>query len=186
MLVEPHHDLGLARLGDRSRRDQPPPQLNWHEQAAELRLSLLAQLASWQVTDVHHVGSTAVPGLAAKPILDLMAATADLDDAEMIATQLQHSGWHYVPPELDAQPWRRFFVHVVDDRRHAHLHLMQLSTPRWQQQLTFRDRLRDDADLREQYGNLKQELARTHSADREAYSHAKTAFITKVIGERSE
>jgi GrpB-like predicted nucleotidyltransferase (UPF0157 family) len=162
------------------------PDPNWQEQAAELKLSLLAQLAPWQVTDIHHVGSTAVPGLPAKPILDLMAGIDDLEKAAQIADAIRHSDWHYVPPELDGQPWRRFFVHVVDDRRHAHLHLMQPSTPRWQQQLTFRDRLRDEVELREQYGKLKEKLAKTHSADREAYSQAKTAFITKAISQRRQ
>ncbi len=158
-------------------------QPDWPEQAATLRTSLLQQLAPWHITELHHVGSTAVPGLAAKPILDLMAATEDLGQAAEIAATLARTGWHYVPPELDGRPWRRFFVHVVGNHRHAHLQLMQPSTPRWQQQLDFRDRLRQSPVLRRQYQELKVQLASTYHDDREAYSQAKTAFVTKVVTE---
>jgi len=57
-----------------------------------------------------NVGSTAVPGLAAKPILDLQAAVADLACAPRIAAVVAPTGWHHVPPVLDRRPWRRFFV----------------------------------------------------------------------------
>jgi GrpB-like predicted nucleotidyltransferase (UPF0157 family) len=72
---------------------------------------LLVVLAPWLVDGVEHVGSTAVPGLAAKPIIDLMASVRDLDAvAEQAREPLWDDGWWYVPPELDNRPWRRFFV----------------------------------------------------------------------------
>lgn len=64
-----------------------------------------------------------MPGLAAKPIIDLQAAVTDLDDAEPIASVRGPHNWHYLAPQLDERPWRRFFVKVVGGRRIAHLHI---------------------------------------------------------------
>lgn len=157
------------------------PDPDWPRQAAELREQLGGLLGRWLTTDIQHVGSTAVPGLAAKPILDLMAGVADLDQAPEIAVALAGHGWHYVPPELDARPARRHFVHVVGGHRHAHLHLMQPGTADWQRHLDFRDRLRDDPGLRDAYAALKQRLAVVHADDREAYTEAKSAFIAGAL-----
>jgi GrpB-like predicted nucleotidyltransferase (UPF0157 family) len=157
------------------------PDPAWAVQAAELRAQLAGPLDRLQLADIHHVGSTAVPGLAAKPILDLMAGCTELDRAPEIAAALAGSGWHYVPPELDEQPYRRFFVHVVDGHRHAHLQLMRPDTERWQRQLDFRDRLRADAGLRDEYAALKRRLAGVHADDREAYTQAKAGFINRAL-----
>nr|WP_307658470.1 GrpB family protein [Nocardia ignorata] len=79
---------------------------------AEVECEELADLlAPWLVEGVEHVGSTAVPGLAAKPIVDVMASVSDLDIAvEEASERLAVARWCYVPPELDRRPWRRFFV----------------------------------------------------------------------------
>src|SRR6266540_3821404 len=99
---------------------------------------LLVLLAPWLVDDVQHVGSTAVPGLPAKPIVDLMAGVGSLEDAPEIARVLAPHDWRFVPPELDARPWERFFVKVAADRRVAHLHLLDPASPRWAERLRFR------------------------------------------------
>jgi GrpB-like predicted nucleotidyltransferase (UPF0157 family) len=158
------------------------PDPGWAGQAAELRAQLGGLLTRWQVSDIQHIGSTAVPGLAAKPILDLMAGCTDLDRAPEIAAALAGHGWHYVPPELDEQPHRRFFVHVVDGHRHAHLHLIRPGTEHWQRHLAFRDRLRADQELRDEYAALKRRLAAAHASDRETYTQAKSGFIGQALG----
>ena len=157
------------------------PDPGWAGQAAELRAQLGGLLDRWQISDIQHVGSTAVPGLAAKPILDLMAGCTDLDQAPEIAEALAGHGWHHVPRELDEQPHRRFFVHVVDGHRHAHLHLMQPGSADWQRHLEFRDRLRADPALRDEYAALKRRLAAAHVGDREAYTEAKADFIEQAL-----
>ncbi len=157
------------------------PDPDWPRQAAELREQLGGLLGRWLTTDIEHVGSTAVAGLAAKPILDLMAGLADLDRAPEIAAALAGHGWHYVPPELDTRPYRRHFVHVVGGHRHAHLHLMRPGTADWQRHLDFRDRLRSDPALRDAYAALKQRLAAVHANDREAYTEAKSTFIATAL-----
>lgn len=155
----------------------------WPARAAALIAGLEARLAPWLRGGVHHVGSTAVPGLAAKPILDLMAGVAALDSPAVAA--LVGAGWHLVPPELDARPWRRLLVEVTGGRRSAHLHLMIAGSDRWLEQLRFRDRLRASPGLRAEYAALKRRLAGQHRGDREAYSRAKAAFVARHSAPRS-
>jgi GrpB-like predicted nucleotidyltransferase (UPF0157 family) len=155
------------------------------ELASAERARLAVVLAPWLVDGVEHVGSTAVTGLAAKPIIDLMASVRDLDAvAEQARAPLWDDGWWYVPPELDNRPWRRFFVKPDSSGEHrfAHLHLIAAGHPRWAEQIAFRDALRRDDDLARRYGDLKRRLAAEHAADREAYTDAKGEFVRDALG----
>jgi GrpB-like predicted nucleotidyltransferase (UPF0157 family) len=148
--------------------------------AAELRPALAPRLLS----PIEHVGSTSVPGLPAKPVIDLMALVSELDRAaEITAAALGTTGWRYVPPEFDGRPFRRFLARVSSDDRHrlAHLHLMAPGAARWDQQLAFRDALRADPALRDEYAAVKSGLARAHAADRERYTDEKATFVLKVL-----
>jgi GrpB-like predicted nucleotidyltransferase (UPF0157 family) len=115
------------------------PDVAWQELGDRECLLLEANLGTWLVAPIEHVGSTAVANLAAKRILDFQTAVTYLDWAADIAIALAPAGWHYVPPELDARAWRRFLVKVAQGRRVAHLHVMLLNNPRWRQELAFRD-----------------------------------------------
>lgn len=168
----------------RERVEVHPPDEAWQQRGEQLRRRLHADLNTWLVAPVEHVGSTAVPGLPAKPVLDLQAAVTDLACAPEVADVLAPGGWNYVPPELDERAWRRFFVQVVQGRRTAHLHLMPRDSTRWAEQLRFRDALRADPALRHRYATLKEELANQYSTDREAYSAAKSDFVRAVLAER--
>ncbi|HEX4089634.1 MAG TPA: GrpB family protein [Trebonia sp.] len=157
------------------------------EQAETERARLAEILAPWLADGVEHVGSTSVPGLAAKPIIDLMASARDLDAVvDQAGERLWAAGWHYVPPRLDGRPWRRFFVKPdpSGQRRYAHLHLIEAGHPRWSEQIAFRDALRDDAGLAGRYGALKRRLAAEHPDDREAYTEAKGEFVAAALGHR--
>ncbi|MFC3689273.1 GrpB family protein [Aquipuribacter hungaricus] len=157
------------------------PQEAWQRRGERLCMQLDVALAPWLESPVAHVGSTAVPGLAAKPILDVQAAVLDLGCAELIARVLAPAGWHLVPAELDARPYRRFLVLVVDGHRAAHLHLLLAGSARWSEQLAFRDQLRADPTLVRRYAELKQALAAEHADDREAYTAEKADFIRDVL-----
>jgi GrpB-like predicted nucleotidyltransferase (UPF0157 family) len=156
------------------------------ELASTEKARLIVVLTPWLVDGVEHVGSTAVPGLAAKPTIDLMASVRDLDAVVLQAGQpLSADGWCYVPPELDSGgSWRRFFVKPDQSGQHryAHLHLIAAGHPRWAQQIAFRDALRRDDDLAGRYADLKRRLATEHAADREAYTDAKGEFVRDVLG----
>jgi GrpB-like predicted nucleotidyltransferase (UPF0157 family) len=139
-------------------------------------------LQPWLTGDIEHVGSTAIPGLPAKPIIDLQGPGRESrhrrrDRAPVIAPH----HWHYVPPELDQRSYRRFVVKVLNDHRVAHLHLMTTDSRRRHQQLTFRDALRADPILVTAYGQLKIQLARDHHDNREAYTAGKRLFVYDVL-----
>ena len=145
-------------------------------------------LVEWLSGSVVHVGSTAVPGLAAKPIIDLQAVA--LEPASAIATAqdaLVASSWLFVPRELGQRAWRWFLVRadVAGQHRLAHLHLMRPDEPRWHRQLAFRDGLRADPALAREYAQLKIDAASEHAHDREAYTEAKSAFVRHVLDRSS-
>jgi GrpB-like predicted nucleotidyltransferase (UPF0157 family) len=156
----------------------------WADRARAEQARLAGLLAPWLTGAVEHVGSTAVPGLAAKPVVDLMAPVRDLAQLDGPGTErLTADGWCYVPPELDERSWRRFFVKpdAAGQHRIAHLHVIPAGHPRWAQQLAFRDALRGDAGLADRYADLKRALARAHGDDREAYSAGKAEFVAAVL-----
>ena len=163
-------------------RAHDPRLIEWAEIE---RARLVVVLTPWLVDGVEHVGSTAVPGLAAKPIIDLMASVRDVDELiDQAGAALWDAGWWYVPPELDNRSWRRFFVKPDESGQHryAHLHVIAAGHPRWAEQLAFRDALRRDDELARRYGDLKRRLAAEHAEDREAYTEAKGEFVRDALG----
>lgn len=120
-----------------------------------------------------HVGSTAVPGLAAKPILDLAAGRRSEISAEIYIPVLEAAG--YIYRGNGGLPGREFFRR--GEPRSHHLHLVEYSGWHWQRYLGFRDALRADATLRDAYAALKRELAAQYPRDREAYIEGKTTFV---------
>jgi len=161
-----------------------PPDPSWQEKAQQQRQQLLRLLSPFGVHNIQHIGSTSVPDLPAKPILDLAAEIPAFDSIDDIAGILRPFDWHYVPPELDQRPERRFFIKVHDNKRAAHLHFMLTGSKKWQEQLSFRDSLTQNPLLKEQYTTLKMELAKQHGNDREAYTEAKSDFITRALAPR--
>ncbi|WP_370568632.1 GrpB family protein [Fictibacillus sp. 26RED30] len=157
------------------------PDSNWKEKGIREREDLANLLSAFGVNQVEHIGSTSILNLPAKPIIDLMATIPSLEFINRIAEKLNAHDWHYVPPELDKQPWRRFFVKVEHDKRVAHLHLMLEGEERWDQLLTFRDKLRANPHLVNEYAVLKSHLAQDYNNDRERYTEGKTEFINKVL-----
>jgi GrpB-like predicted nucleotidyltransferase (UPF0157 family) len=159
----------------------------WAVRAEAERTRLTDLLAPWLVDGIEHIGSTAVPGLAAKPIVDLAASVTDLDTAAAgAAERLAADGWSYVPPTLDGRPWRRFYVKpdATGQRREAHLHLIQAGHERWTDQIRFRDALRSDSNRAQQYEDLKRQLSQDSGHDREAYTEGKAVFVASVLAER--
>lgn len=129
--------------------------------------------------EIHHFGSTAVPGLAAKPVIDMIALVDDLD-AHIAA--LTTSGGYQFPRAFNATlAHRRFLCYPSATVRTHHLHLVD-QTVELERRLRFRDRLRADAALAEEYATLKRALAERHREDREAYTEAKAEFIRANLG----
>ena len=144
------------------------------EEAARLRAGLGGRILS-----VEHVGSTSVPGMDAKPILDLMAGVESLAAAEALLPALRELGYEHKPdPGI---PERIYLVRGPAERRTHHLSLAEPASAFWRQQLRFRDRLRADPALAAEYARLKHALAARHPADRLAYGAGKQPFIDAAI-----
>jgi GrpB-like predicted nucleotidyltransferase (UPF0157 family) len=126
---------------------------------------------------LEHTGSTAVPGLAAKPILDILAGYPEGAVVEEYITVLTKA--EYVHRGEQGIPGREFFRR--GDPRAYHVHLAAIDSPFWRDHLAFRDRLRADNALRDAYASLKHDLAARYPRDREAYIEAKGSFVRDVL-----
>ena len=152
----------------------------WVARFAAERDRLLTLFAPGAVR-IEHVGSTSVPGLAAKPVVDVMLGVPRLADLERRIPALEAQGWVYVPEHEAVFPERRFLARPRTPPRSHHLHAVELGTPFWNDHLAFRDRLRAHPDEAAAYGRLKAKLATRHRNDRMAYTEAKTGFIAGVL-----
>jgi GrpB-like predicted nucleotidyltransferase (UPF0157 family) len=129
---------------------------------------------------IEHVGSTAVPGLVAKPVLDIAIAVSSEADADACIAPLETLGYEHRGPHGD-DPRRRYYVRDVDGRRVAHVHLYVLPAPAWNAKLAFRDALRADPALAAAYAAEKWRIARAVGWDKAAYSLAKAPFVEGVL-----
>lgn len=155
---------------------------DWAVRFEQERVVLERLLAPWLSDGVHHIGSTSVPGLAAKPILDMMAGIADLAAARPAVALLEGHGWVHAPHRPEAY----WFYRPPDSVGHEHTHNLHLTRPGsalWRERLAFRDALRADPALREEYQALKLLLARVHGDDGTAYTADKRAFVARVLAQ---
>jgi GrpB-like predicted nucleotidyltransferase (UPF0157 family) len=139
---------------------------------------LRAALGPWLVAEVEHVGSTAVIGLSAKPVIDIMAPVRDLESSRHAIAAAESVGYCYYPYKPDEMHW---FCKPSPAVRTHHLHLIPWRSPLWNERLAFRDALRENSALAEQYETVKFELAARYPNDREAYTQAKGPFIASVL-----
>ena len=130
---------------------------------------------------VEHIGSTAVPGLGAKPILDIMIGVSALAEAEARVGQLAWLGYEYAPESEREVPQRRYFQQRIDGRRVSHLHCVVQGSEGWRRGIAFRDALRSDPATAGEYLALKKSLAARHGTDRVGYAAAKGPFIESVL-----
>jgi GrpB-like predicted nucleotidyltransferase (UPF0157 family) len=141
-----------------------------------------AALDSGQVLGIEHFGSTAVPGLAAKPIIDILIAVGSLKRAK--ATMIEPIlALGYVYWAENPKRDRMFFVKGMPpygERRTHHIHITGLDGEMWCRRLPFRDHLRANPDEARRYEALKYDLARRYPTDRDGYSEAKTDYVEGV------
>jgi len=152
----------------------------WPARFAEERERLLG-LGPDLFIDVQHIGSTAVPGLTAKPIIDLLAGVASMAVARGLAERV--AGWGYTgSAEFNATlAERQWFMRHANGHCTHHLHVVVHGGPAWQDRLRFRDVLCADPGVAARYAALKQQLAQAHATDREAYTQAKETFVRRVL-----
>jgi GrpB-like predicted nucleotidyltransferase (UPF0157 family) len=152
----------------------------WPERFELERARLEQALAPWLEGGVHHIGSTAIPGLAAKPIIDIIAGVRDLDEARASFQPLGALSYVHTPHRPGvahhfSKPSAR-----LDEVTHG-LHLTEQGSDLWNERLAFRDALRRDPDLTREYEELKLRLAREHRNDVSAYTAAKREFVGGIL-----
>jgi len=147
-------------------------------EAARLRAALDPGL----VAGIEHFGSTAVPGLAAKPIIDILVAVTSL--ATAMATMVEPiKALGYAYWAENPKPDRMFFVKGMPpygERRTHHVHITQPDGEMWRRRLPFRDYLRANPDEARRYETLKRDLATRFPADRERYTDAKSEYLEEA------
>jgi GrpB-like predicted nucleotidyltransferase (UPF0157 family) len=129
------------------------------------------------IADLQHIGSTAIPGIKAKPILDMMAGVAQLENALLCKAPLENIGYDYIARAGIAND------HVFGKSlpRTHYLHVVEYGGAKWVNHLCFRDRLRNDPELAQAYERLKEELSRKFSDSHAKYHDAKSKFINQVV-----
>jgi GrpB-like predicted nucleotidyltransferase (UPF0157 family) len=127
--------------------------------------------------DIQHIGSTSVPGLVAKPIVDIAAAVANFEAAAVCVPPLETIGYVYAGE--NGIPRRHYFDKGVPTT--VHLHVLEIDSAEWQKHLLFRDYLIAHPEAADAYGALKQELAERYRYDRPAYTDAKGEFVMNVV-----
>jgi GrpB-like predicted nucleotidyltransferase (UPF0157 family) len=150
----------------------------WPVRFEEERAALLGVIGDWVVGGVHHVGSTSVPGLESKPIIDILAGVQDLDKSRAAFERLAALGYLYAPYRAREMHW---FCKPDPSRRTHHLHLVPTDSSRFRDELAFRDYLRSHREVAKEYAELKRALANEFERDRDAYTSAKTDFIRSAV-----
>ncbi len=131
-----------------------------------------------RIQAIEHVGSTAIPGIAAKPIIDIAIAVPTLDVVDALAPSMARIGYDY-PGDIGI-PGERIFGRGPELRTHL-VHAVVANDSTWRNYLAFRDALRADAELAREYHLLKLALAKRYPEDRGSYTREKGAFIEKVL-----
>jgi GrpB-like predicted nucleotidyltransferase (UPF0157 family) len=153
----------------------------WPRLFEEERLHLLSCLPGDLVKRIEHFGSTAVPGLFAKPIVDMLVEVASLEETKKrIAPLLEAQGYDYFwrPSWGDGVPpfYAWFIKRDHAGKRTHHIHMVEAGFEHWDR-LLFRDYLIEHPEVAKEYGELKMKLSTLHPRDRVAYTEAKTDFI---------
>jgi GrpB-like predicted nucleotidyltransferase (UPF0157 family) len=141
------------------------------------RLSIFA----CDLLEIEHIGSTAVPGLAAKPNIDMMAGVRTMADADHVLPALCQYGYVAPPGCNRGLGDRRWLIRHAGGRRTHHLHLVVLGEQGWRRTIRFRDLLRTHPEDAKEYEALKFGLALADSSNRAGYVSGKTEFVEKLL-----
>ena len=144
---------------------------------------LLAEvLRPWLAGPIEHIGSTAMPGMPAKPVIDIMAPVRSIEASRPAILEVARLNYVYFPYRAEIMHW---FCKPSAAFRTHHLHLVPLGSQRWGDCLAFRDAIRGNVDLANEYSALKRRLATEFKFDREAYTEGKSPFVQRVLSARA-
>ena len=157
-----------------------PYSAEWPASFVTLREELLSVFRPTKA-QVEHIGSTSVPGLVAKPVIDVLLGASALSDIESRIPAIEKLGYTYVAKYERELPMRRYFVRSGCSSLRVHLHAVVHGLAIWKEHIGLRDALRADPLLASQYADLKLRLAAEFAHDKSAYTDAKAPFIREVL-----
>lgn len=160
-----------------------PHDARWHNAFLAERALLKMHLDGIEC-EIEHIGSTAVPGLPAKPILDLAVGILLQSQQDECLSRISKCGYLY-RGDAGAEGGH-VFVRTTDNVRTHHLHVVPLHDPQWSNYLRFRDLLTSNPDSRERYAAIKQVLAAQFPSDRPSYTEAKQPVILSILGKQND
>ena len=140
--------------------------------------SRIASVADGRALTIEHIGSTAVPRIKAKPVIDIAIAIADLSIADDLAAAMATIGYDY-PGDIGI-PDHRIFGRDKDVRRYL-VHVLEHAVYRWSDLISFRDILRTNARLAHEYEQLKLDAVAQHPTDRAQYTESKSQFVQRIL-----
>lgn len=146
----------------------------WSQKYA-LEADLLRALFSETLISIHHIGSTAIPGIKAKPVIDIIIEVVQIEAVEAFNPAMIAAG--YTPRGEAGIPHRRYFRKDTDGIRSHHVHIYPQGDPNIARHLNFRDYLRTHSETAQAYSQLKEKLAQQYREDSETYTESKTDFI---------
>ena len=149
---------------------------NWSVEFENEKKAILEAILDCNIV-VEHAGSTSVEHICAKPIIDILIGIEHFKDGFEFATKLEAIG--YESKGENGVPGRHFFA--KGNPRTHHLHMVEMNSDLWNEHLLFRDYLRNHSDARNQYSELKKELALKYKNDREKYTYSKVQFIQGIV-----
>ena len=148
--------------------------------AFEIEKRSLLKTFGDRIVAIEHVGSTAIPGVPAKPIIDIRVAVTSLDDSYIngFVEPFKKLGYFY----MHKFPDRHFFAKGPEEKRTHHVSIVKVNSEiGWQDAVLFRDYLRSNKISREEYASFKQKLAEQFTEDRASYTKAKENFIQEIV-----
>ena len=157
---------------------QPYWRFAFLEEAAVIR-----KILGNQVLAIEHIGSTAVPGMTSKPIIDMMVAIRRFGEAPRLISRLESLGYAWIGMHPETPDRLPLFKGTWLRRTH-HLSLAEPGSRYWQSQLQFRDALRSDAASAREYASLKKQLLATPGITRRVYTDSKGPFVRKILNRR--
>jgi len=147
------------------------------QKSFEEEKSILQSTLGQIIKDIQHIGSTAIPNLMAKPIIDIGIAIENIQDVQKCVEPLKNLGYEY-KGEFNL-PGRHFFI--KGNPRTHHIHIVEQQSNHWKIWILFRDYLRNHEEIAKEYESLKIELAKKYKHNRQAYIKEKAPFIEKVV-----
>jgi len=153
------------------------PDPNWSK-LFQTEAETLTGVFGQEIVAVHHIGSTAIPGIHAKPIVDILVVVCDIERINEFNAEMIERG--YRPKGEFGIPGRRFFIKGNDAHRTHHVHAFQAGNPEMERHLNFRNYMIAHTEEARAYSRLKQELARKFPEDIESYIEGKDEFIKEI------